>query len=144
MSLKNYQIKFDFNMGLSVFRFQPKGQYNGFLYGLNNFNTEENVYSLNQIAVPLGFSIQKEVFNFLTVGLELIYHKTFTDYLDDISGNYADYQNILDERGEIAAYFSDPSRVNTEFDYQKEGPRGNTSSTDSFVSVLFSISKSLK
>ena len=142
--LKNYQIKFDFHMGLSVFRFQPKGQYNGFLYDLNNFNTEENVYSLNQIAVPLGFSIQKEVFNFLTVGLELIYHKTFTDYLDDISGNYADYQNILDERGEIAAYFSDPSRVNTEFDYQKEGPRGNTSSTDSFVSVLFSISKSLK
>ena len=142
--LKNYQIKFDFHMGLSVFRFQPKGQYNGFLYGLNNFNTEENVYSLNQIAVPLGFSIQKEVFNFLTVGLELIYHKTFTDYLDDISGNYADYQNILDERGEIAAYFSDPSRVNNEFDYQKEDPRGNTSSTDSFVSVLFSISKSLK
>ncbi len=51
------------------------------------FNTP---YSRFQVAFPLGLGIRYKVSPRMDIGLEVAYRFTFTDYLDDVSGNYTD------------------------------------------------------
>ncbi|TLU98317.1 hypothetical protein FEN17_24975 [Dyadobacter luticola] len=47
-------------------------------------------YSLVQFAIPLGIGVRYKINSKLDVSAELGFRKTFTDYLDDVAGNYAD------------------------------------------------------
>ena len=134
----------NFFLGLGLLNFQVKGDYQGFYYDLKNLQTEGTDYSSITLFTPLGITIKKDVFKDFFIALELGYDKTFSDYLDDISGSYADYNSVLIDKGEVAAYFSDPSRINSEFDFQKSGNRGNSINSDNLFTVLFSIGKKIK
>jgi hypothetical protein len=140
------KIKPHFFIGASVFHFQPKGVYKGYYHDLKPLKTEgqEEEYTLNQFAIPIGFGFKRVISKNFSLVLDFTLHKVFTDYLDDVSGVYADYENILSEQGEIAAHFSDPSRTNMAYDYQKNGDRGNTYNKDNFYSILLSISKTIR
>lgn len=137
-------LTIDFFLGFGLLNFQPKGEYQGYYYNLKKLRTEGEAYRSNTFFTPFGVSVSKEIFKDFFIAFELAYEKTFTDYLDDISGNYVDYNTILNENGDIAAFFSDPSRVNPEYDFQKNGSRGNTLNSDNLMTVLFSIGKKIK
>lgn len=47
-------------------------------------------YSLVQFAVPLGIGLRYKINDSFDIGAELGFRVTFTDYLDDVSGAYAD------------------------------------------------------
>ncbi|WP_229238813.1 hypothetical protein [Dyadobacter sp. Leaf189] len=47
-------------------------------------------YSLVQFAVPVGIGLRYKINQRFDVSVELGFRKTFTDYLDDAHGNYAD------------------------------------------------------
>jgi hypothetical protein len=47
-------------------------------------------YSLVQFAIPLGFGVRYKINSRLDISAELGFRFTFTDYLDDVSQNYAD------------------------------------------------------
>ncbi len=47
-------------------------------------------YSLVQFAIPLGIGLRYKINNRFDVSAELGFRFTFTDYLDDLAGNYAD------------------------------------------------------
>lgn len=47
-------------------------------------------YSLIQFAIPLGIGVRYKFNDRFDIGAELGFRKTFTDYLDDVAGNYAD------------------------------------------------------
>lgn len=47
-------------------------------------------YSLVQFAIPLGIGVRYKINSKLDISAELGFRKTFTDYLDDAHGNYAD------------------------------------------------------
>lgn len=47
-------------------------------------------YSLIQMAIPAGFGVRYKINSRIDIGAELGFRFTFTDYLDDVSGNYAD------------------------------------------------------
>jgi len=47
-------------------------------------------YSLVQIAIPLGIGVRYKINSRFDISAELAYRVTFTDYLDDISGKFAD------------------------------------------------------
>lgn len=102
--------------GVGGFHFNPKAQFDGAWVELQPLGTEgqglpdgPKEYSLTQICIPMGLGIRKALNKTMTIGLELQYTKTFTDYIDDVSGVYYDRAALAEARGPLAAYLSDPS-----------------------------------
>ena len=102
--------------GVGGFYFNPKTQFDGKWVELQPLGTEgqglpdgPEPYSLTQICIPMGVGIRKALNKTMVVGLELQYTKTFTDYIDDVSGSYYDKTTLLETRGPLAAYLNDPS-----------------------------------
>jgi hypothetical protein len=67
---------------------------------------EVKPYSLTQLAIPFGGGIKYALSDRVQVGLQVGFRKLFTDYLDDISGNYADAADLFAERGQQAVDYS--------------------------------------
>lgn len=66
-------------------------------------------YSLTQLAVPVGLGLKCYMNKHWIVALEYTVRKTFTDYLDDVSGKYAEPFYIESQYGPIASAMADPS-----------------------------------
>ena len=60
-------------------------------------------YSLNQFSIPYGFGLKKKINDDLDIAFEINLHKLFTDYLDDVSKTYIDYNILLKDKGPEAA-----------------------------------------
>ncbi|MCF0071643.1 DUF6089 family protein [Dyadobacter sp. CY261] len=54
-------------------------------------------YSLVQFAIPVGVGVRYKINSKIDVSFELGFRKTFTDYLDDAHGNYADPALFADD-----------------------------------------------
>lgn len=67
---------------------------------------DKKPYSLTQAALPFGAGVKFAVNDNLRVGLEFGFRKLFTDYLDDVSGTYADPNDLLAARGQLAVDMS--------------------------------------
>jgi len=76
--------------GIAGFYFAPQTEVNGKTYNLNSYRTEGEGYSLYQFAVPFGAGLKMQINGCGYLGLEVGMRKTFTDYLDDVSGFYPD------------------------------------------------------
>lgn len=59
-------------------------------------------YASTQFNIPLGVGAVYALNEDIRVGLELGYRKLFTDYLDDVSGEYIDEATLLAARGQTA------------------------------------------
>lgn len=59
-------------------------------------------YKLNQISIPFGAGVKYAIGQRVQLGLEAGIRKTFTDYLDDVSTTYADYNDLFNARGQQA------------------------------------------
>ncbi|TGE05278.1 DUF6089 family protein [Hymenobacter fodinae] len=79
--------------GVGVIHHNPKGLNEAGNYvALQPLKTEGQAsgYSLTQIVIPFGAGARYKLNRSFDIGLELGFRKTFTDYLDDVSGNYTD------------------------------------------------------
>jgi uncharacterized protein YfiM (DUF2279 family) len=72
---------------------KPEAFLDGDWYDLSDLATENQNYSLFQFAIPLGAGVKYALTDNLILGFETAWRKTFTDYLDDVSGVYSDVQN---------------------------------------------------
>jgi len=96
----NYLKRPDFvpyiTAGIAVFHHNPKAaDANGDYVELQPLQTEGVDYSLTQFAIPFGGGVRYRINKSFDIGLELITRKTFTDYLDDVSGTFvADNQLV--------------------------------------------------
>lgn len=63
---------------------------------------ESKPYSLTQLALPFGLGVKYALTDDIRIGAEVGLRKLFTDHLDDISGNYADENDLRTERGDLA------------------------------------------
>ena len=63
------------------------------------------------MAIPFGGGIKWAINKKLSLNVEFNSRKTFTDWLDDVSGNYPDPESLflVDENGSIASILSDRS-----------------------------------
>lgn len=91
--------------GLAGFHHNPRGEAKsgtaggtlpadltaGQFYDLQPLRTEgqESAYSLWQFAIPFGGGIRYRINRNFDASLEVGWRKTFTDYLDDVSGTYS-------------------------------------------------------
>jgi len=94
-------------VGVAFFRFKPEAVYAGQLLELQPLGTEGQSdgerYRLNQIAIPLGLGFKFRLTERVNIGMDVGLRKTFTDYLDDVSGSYVTYSDLLRENGSLAA-----------------------------------------
>lgn len=98
------------HLGIAGYHFDPTTIYQGKTIHLQPVGTEgqgmsgfNKKYSLNQISIPFGGGLKYALSDRINVGIELNLRKTFTDYLDDVSGNYVNYYELLNGNGMIAA-----------------------------------------
>ncbi|MBK6267031.1 hypothetical protein JKA74_18445 [Marivirga sp. S37H4] len=73
-----------------------------------------NPYSMVQIVIPIGIGARYKLTNNFDLSLEIGYRHTFTDYLDDVGGEYVDLGGFEDP---IAAAMSDRSNEFNQTDF---------------------------
>lgn len=128
--------------GVSTFYFKPETVYNGQIVSLQPLGTEgqglegrPNKYQLISFAIPVGAGVKFRVTEHINVGIDIGIRRTFTDYIDDVSTTYVNYQDLAAGNGELAAdlsyrgdelpgIFDDPRIVQT------GEKRGNDLATD--------------
>jgi len=131
--------------GLAAFHFNPKAEYNGDKFSLQNLHTEgqSKAYKLTQLSIPFGMGLKWSVNDNFTVGFEFVYRKTFTDYLDDVSKTYPDLVEQSKTYGPVSAALSDRSvevaGVTSPLSTQNE-MRGDPGLKDWYVFSMFSFS----
>jgi opacity protein-like surface antigen len=102
--------------GIAVFRFNPytKDSLNAKVFlkplstegqGLEGYE-DRKPYSQTQFAIPFGGGFKYAISDNIRIGAELGIRKLFTDYLDDVSTNYADPTDLLAQRGQLAVDYS--------------------------------------
>lgn len=131
-------------LGVAVFRFNPKAEFNGDEFALQSLRTEgqSSGYSLVQMAVPFGMGLKWSVNDNFTLGFEFIYRKTFTDYLDDVSTQYPDMKEQTDRFGPVSASLSDRSAEVQGVTAQRStvnDMRGDPALKDWYVFSMFSF-----
>lgn len=152
--------------GVSVFRSNPQGQvrnaesefFSDTWHDLRPLTTEgqAEAYSAFGLAIPAGIGLYFTFDKIWRVGWELSWRTTFTDYLDDISGTYADPNSLPSDlaralasqsNGEAIARANDPS-AGSVFDHQYvEGfatKRGDPTNNDSFLTTQFTVGRVIK
>lgn len=88
-------------------------------------------YSLTQISIPFGLGLKFSVNSYVCLGLEWGLRYTFTDYMDDISGNYVARDEIALWTNELAAACSDRTNEIATGVYNEAGTmRGNPKKND--------------
>lgn len=60
---------------------------------------ESKPYNLTQLCIPFGGGFRVALSDGIRIGVEFNQRKSFTDYIDDVSGNYVDADILLRERG---------------------------------------------
>jgi len=138
--------------GLGVSVFIPQGQYlDGNWYNLRPYSTEgqgmvgtRKKYSLIQPVIPIGIGFKYAISKEWSIGLEYGLRKTFTDYLDDTSTTYYNNDEIRTQKGDIAAYFADPSRGLIYGQTVPGAQRGDPTDKDSYMFATLSFYYKLK
>jgi hypothetical protein len=112
-----YPITPYFFYEIAYFKMNPTGEMNGEDYSLQALGTEgqgqasmiktliNSISFLFRLELGLKFNLRAR----LAVSYEYGIRKTFTDYLDDVSGSYVDPDLLAAYNGSLAAEFSDRS-----------------------------------
>ena len=143
-NLMNFNIRADQTStpflftGISAFHFNPQASLNGQFVDLRPLGTEgqflENGNGFNyknwQVAVPMGLGFKFGIGYKTTLGVEFGYRLTFTDYLDDAGGLYADVYKLSAQNPQAAqlAYRAD----NPTADNPVGTPRADASNNDQY------------
>jgi hypothetical protein len=146
-------------VGIGVFHFNPKGSLtsangNKTWYDLQPLRTEgqgmkeypgKKQYSLTQLNIPMGFGLKYQLSPRVNIGTELLYRKTFTDYIDDVSTTYVDpliFENYLSVKDAAIArqlYDKTNSLVVPANRTIPGEQRGNSKNKDAYFSTVIKI-----
>ncbi len=132
--------------GIGLFYFSPKGTYEGFPdQSLDFYGTEgqglqgyegKSKYGLIQPSIPYGVGFKYGINYFWNFAFEIGQRRTYTDYLDDVSTTYADNNDLLSERGEVAAGLADKSGTSVIEPIGRKGKqRGDSQNNDAYMFI---------
>ena len=147
-------------VGLGIFHFNPQGSItnsNGSKswYYLQPLRTEgegmpeypkSKPYKLTQMNIPIGGGIKYYLSERLNFSMEILYRKTFTDYIDDVSKTYIDPKNftkyLSSQQAAIAIKISDkflPIIFPGMTRYPAGTQRGDSKDGDTYFSAIAKI-----
>lgn len=125
--------------GLTYFRMNPQANKNGDWINLKTLGTEgqgstlntEEQYNSQQISLPVGLGLKINLSKRFALNAEYGIRRTFTDYIDDVSGTYVDLSQLEIENGELSSELSKSTGI-------KGLQRGNSLNKDwySFYNVM--------
>jgi hypothetical protein len=137
---KSTRVGLYFFAGVGGMYFDPKAQFNNTWVRLQPLGTEgqglpngAEAYDNLGLCIPMGFGVRKAFSKHWSGGLELQYTKTFTDYIDDVSGVYYDNDAIQSAYGEVAAYLADPSLNKIPGQTNTGAQRGDPDDLDAYL-----------
>lgn len=146
--------------GVGVFHFNPKGSLtdaagNKTWYELHPLKLEgqgmpeypySKPYKLTQINIPFGAGLKYFVSDRINVSAELLYRKTFTDYIDDVSQKYIDptnYSKYLTPQEASLAYKLSDKSIGIIYPGMTRYPagtqRGDTKDGDTYFSIVLKV-----
>lgn len=136
---KNVFTPFIFG-GAALVKYNPVASYQGTLYQLRLLNTEgqTNSYTSTTWAIPYGVGFKYNFVGRLNLMADIGYRYVHSDYLDDVSGNYAAKAKFTNE---IARALSDRSGEKNNVYIGNEGTqRGDQRAHDTYFFIGLSIS----
>ncbi len=102
--------------GIGAFYFNPKEQLGGNWYKIHDYSTEgqglpggPKQFSRISISIPFGIGAKYTIARRWSVGIEYLFRKTFTDYIDGVSTTYYDKAKLMQFKGPTAVALADPS-----------------------------------
>lgn len=99
--------------GFNVFYYNPQAEYQGNWVDLRPLGTEGQMkgeeYFSTSGGLLYGMGLKFDLNYEWSLNFEMGARTLFTDYIDDVSGVYADKEELLQTRGEVAAALSDRS-----------------------------------
>lgn len=113
--LDKYGIRMYYTTGIGLFHFNPKAfKRNQFgnleIVDLQPLGTEGqglpgygDRYSLTQVNIPFGLGLKFHLVENFEIGIEVVPRWTFTDYIDDVSGAYVSFTELVNADRPIAA-----------------------------------------
>lgn len=129
--------------GVAGYHFKPKAKLDGKWIDLQSTGTEGQYikegnypkpYELYQISIPTGLGIEFSLSRALALRIEAARHFLLTDYLDDVSGNYADSASLAATTNGLVAVQMASNLKDT--NYPQQGTeRGNVKTKDSFTHI---------
>jgi hypothetical protein len=143
--------------GLGVFHFNPKGSLtdaagNKTWYALQPLRIEgqgmpeypySKPYKLTQINIPFGAGLKYFASDRIIISAEILYRKTFTDYIDDVSTKYIDpnnYNKYLSSQEASLAYKLSDKAIGIIYPGMTRYPagtqRGDNKDGDTYFSVV--------
>lgn len=144
MHEKSTQLYFFTGLGLTCFN--PQASFNGSWINLRPLRTEgqglqdgPEKYLPVTANIPFGFGMRWAVSEVWRIGFEATYMKTFTDYMDDVSGNY--YYNPTVQTSPEAIYLSNPALSN--LTWFNHGEKRGDDELDAFFYLNFIVTKNI-
>lgn len=129
--------------GMGMFFFNPKGKYEGEWHALQPLGTEgqhlnegKGPYSRVQISFPAGFGLNLRLTANTGISAEIGYRLTMTDYLDDVSTSYPDFDALRETNGPVAMALS---TGNKEAVFLPGDKRGNPEKNDGYMFMTMSF-----
>ena len=138
--------------GVGITSNNPQAELDGEWYSLRKLQTEGNSYSPISFVLPYGAGVKLKINPMLNLTFEAGYRWSFTDYLDDVSGDYKDLNGVdkdspefkltdrrkeyflsLDKQEQLAID-ADPG---LRYNFKGEKQRGNSDNNDGYF--LFQI-----
>ncbi len=100
--------------GVALMYFDPTADYLGTTYRLQPLGTEGQgnpgfgkKYNNAVVSLPFGAGAVIKLSRNLDFNFDIVARRAFTDFIDDISGNYVNYNELKALNGETAAILSD-------------------------------------
>jgi hypothetical protein len=145
--MKGVQTEWVAFVGIGGFYYNPKGYDGRNWVALKPLHTEgqglpggPKQYSNFSVCIPMGIGFNMYIKRQWSVGIEINWRKTFTDYIDDVSTNYYDPVALAAAYGPKSAQMADPS-LGTIPGFSKPAAdgtpaqRGDSKQKDSYFSV---------
>jgi hypothetical protein len=143
-----------FGAGIGYFHFTPKSTvglgtkwvniYDLHIEGDGFGDGFPPAYSLWQLCVPMSVGYRWDIGKHLNIGVEYVYRKTFTDYLDGVSGKYIDKaeyaKHLSPSEAAQAILIQDKAYYNRLAQPNVKGNiRGNASNNDAYSSISVTL-----
>ncbi len=140
-------------LGINGIYFNPTGKYTGGSYeplyeigteGQTVPNSGKSHYSKFTFAIPVGLGVKYSLGKHWNVGIEYMFRKSFSDYLDDVGGTYYDNTAIINANGgnPDAGRLADPAVKNADnANWTGHGEtRGGSKYDDFYMSIMITAS----
>lgn len=106
--------------GMTYFKMNPQTNNDGDWVSLQTLGTEgqgssqnpNKQYKSQQISLPIGLGLKINLSKRFALNFEYGIRKTFTDYLDDVSGTYVNLDLLESENGQLSSELSKSYGVN--------------------------------